>query len=333
MNIQAYPRVLPTAYLSNLTGSVAHRNKVARTLSTNFKNFIYEIFDYKKKNNLPEELTLNEIQRYYDFVHPNIVMKIVEKDPKREHSDGYLGRIFSENNNIEGFFMGLKFQTNAKGQKFLPKKNILEPLHEDKHFNIEITNPKSSAKQIIFNNCFSLKQEKQAEINNFYRFNIYEPEIKKINLSLGSKERCKAIRKNIKEFFKKNNFSSEEKIAILQHWRHKIKGEIIAYREGFNDLVDLGLRNSKEKLMREGKLEIKNKDEIIFDSEKILPENREKELAKILKEKQKEGHKEQRETFLFPEKLKILDSLLAREIRKHRKIHAKQVQARVHHLN
>ncbi len=275
------PKVFQSGYLPNIKGSPFEKEAFSQRFSDNTFEWVRYTLLLKQQKKQPVEITQNEVSDFFKRNYQGINVNV-------EHGTGYLGAIFDnqqENYLNTHFAMGLEFSKNKKWENVLNSSRAFGIFfHEFRHFCDLITAPKHLAKKGIQR---SLLVDKVADSCDLF----YDKKIYTFMPSLFPLE------KKIQSFFKKAKFTSHEKIAVLQNWRHGIKREINAYDDGCNKTAKLinFLRDKK----------IKNIS--------IEPAW----YVRVFKE-----------YFKFPEKLNIVESMLAQEIKDHRAKHVKSLKAK-----
>lgn len=280
------PRVLPTAYLPNVTGSIAKRNEVADKLSNDFgKWLLWQSLQGKK------QLSAKDMQDYYKQTYPNINIAIEDKKSSTNLAN-FSPKISIDKDNIaciKGHIL------NAPILKFKNNLNLTRTFHclyhENDHLSDFLVNPKKTAREIEKHNIFGICKLIMLEFGNFYKKHLY------LNKDVTENTNLDNLKKDIKKFFKWRFFSSNQKINTLQSWRYGLSSEDRAYNRTADFLmkniepegVDTGL-DRKEIYKKEG----------VFDFEKRL----------------------------YPQKIQILNELLAEEIKDHRAKHAAKLRKR-----
>jgi hypothetical protein len=178
---------------------------------------------------------------------------------------------------IKGYCLKLPFSRWGGGIDKNNHENILSLDHEKRHFFTHITEPKYTANKL----AKKLTPEDNKLAWNFYEKILYKEEFTFPNGSI--LKEAKATRRNfvkekIGQFFKANPFPSDQKIEILKKWRYNLKDESKAF--------DSSLSSYWKNQSTSGK------------QESFIPK----------------GFVEN--NLFFPEKIKIVEKMLAAEIAK-----------------
>lgn len=310
-------RVAATAKLSKIKGNIEARDFQADVFGKNLLSFILDTFESQSKKAKKIEFSQEEIQDYFKKSHPNIDVKVEEFE-----GDNYSSILYSnfegEKEISERFNMCLPFFKNQKGQNVLNTYFGFGKLfHEYRHLSDKILNPKIDAKTSIVYS--SMSEKKSSDAMNFYDKVIYRNELKKSDDSFSDEARAKRIKVVVNRFFEKNNYSANEKTAILQDWRHGVMTEINANKDEFNLQGQLLLHVESKNLDKNKRVRLSSEDFYPYDSSKIHPENRKQELAVFISKKTESDidfclNKH----FFYPAKLDIINVLLKDEIEKQR---------------
>ena len=311
--MKIYTRVLTKAQLPNISGSIKAREAHAQALRRDGFNWAAKVFGKKGR------ITLREVKEFFAQKFLNISIKVDVN--KAKTCSGFLQSFFTrKQKSLKGFLAGLK--ASGGGQEALTSVNEVGVfLHEHSHFCDSVTNPKLGAKGSNFERLFSSKMKKS--VSNFYDDCLYFCHYSGTSEIYPPREREKSIKSHIVSFFKRQEFSSEQKIAILQEFRGDLKSEQIAYTE---ERIKVAMLSAKRRLK-----ELKNDSAaypyVKIDGDRVdfhkLDASKRDKL--FLKSEDKEV-KENLEHFLYkrfyPQKIKIIEELLAAEIQDHRQKHA-----------
>lgn len=290
------PKVLPSAQLPNLKGSPSIRNTQAAQFSYECRKWVFGVLKTKQDKSEAQELTFDEIKDFYKQKFPDIKLEVMVN--KNKSYSGAVQAIGDKNNNPYKFVMKLNFSENAEGLKVIPKKDIYIFFHENRHFDDFIVNPKIQIRQAIL---FSLVTgNRNRNIWKFYKKNLYCNKYE-----MNSKT---PLKKLIASFFEKQKFSSDKKITILQSWRQLIRTEINARYDGEVQSYDIFAKLKKEKAKLKLFTNLRNNLSFYF--------------------KKLETNFLINEGYLYPQKLKLLESMLAQEIKDHRIKHSESLKAR-----
>lgn len=290
------PKVLPCEQLTNLKGSPLVRDAKAAKLGGEFRKWTFDVLRTKQKENKPLELTLDEIKNFYKQKFPDINLEIGRNDDKS--CGGSVRTMFDKKNNSCEFVMKLNFSNNKDGLPVMKKDDVYILFHEDRHFADNILNPKIVARPAFI--CFAIGDNKYKDIYKFYKKNLY--------CTKYYMENKIPIDEAITDFFEKQKLSSEEKINVLQDWRYHIKTEINANENehilSYKLAVDLRKEKAKIKILND----LRNKISSYYINFKI---------NFIIND-----------LLLYPAKLKLLESMLAQEIKDHRVKHSESLRAK-----
>lgn len=322
-------RVAKTARLIGVTGSPAKRGKIADALGKKFSKMIEDTFERKEKAGQEPVITLDEIKSFFKELVPNVKLKIFKTRKISTHGTGFADSTSTE---IVEHYLKIPF---TDGKNFIKKsdyENLSTLDHEKSHFLQAITEPK-----YIVHDTKGRLSEKSDKIQwDFYDTFLYKNELEKLNLFTQNalKEdpslRVGAIKKKIDKFFKQNSFSTREKIDILQNWRHYLKTEVKAYKEDTcsNIKHKYVINDLSEKIKRNEELIL---DEYDQNDKKILSYNSNlhdgadkkiKALQEFTDRAKDMKYQEIVETrYFFPQKLKIVEEMLAQGLQKARAKH------------
>lgn len=290
------PRVLTSAQLPNLQGSPLVREAQAAKLSDECREWALGVLKTKQDKGEAQELTFDEIKDFYKQKFPDIKLEVMVN--KNKSCSGAVQAIGDKNNNPYRFVMKLNFSENAEGLKVILKKNIDIFFHENRHFDDFIVNPKIHIRQAVLFSLFTGKHSRS--IKKFYKGNLYCNKYE-----MNSKI---PLKKLIVSFFEKQKFSSDKKINILQSWRQFIKTEIKARYDGEVQSSDIFAKLKKEKAKLKLFTNLGNNLSFYF--------------------KKLETNFLINEGYLYPQKLELLESMLAQEIKDHRLKHTESLRAK-----
>jgi hypothetical protein len=312
------PRVASTARIPGIKGSNETRAQMAYAKN---EAFFEEISDIYVKNN---EITLDEaaaaIKKHYPS---NIQFAIGPKTSNRY--EGVL-RTSIINNVASSYTMEVPI-IERNGKKVINTLNPVDLLcHEARHFFDNIMNSKFTARRNItkLDKKLSGFKERSKEYQKFYDNYLYPYGLGERSLAinqLSSKDKAEnhipELKKKIMEIFNKPQVTTEEKIEILQDWRHGLKTERNAYEDGAN----FQHKTEIKKQIKETKENTTIKAALGMTAEEFR--------AKLLEIKARElkENKYKNDDFGFlNDRIKLLEELLKEEIQKARKGNTDKVQ-------
>lgn len=234
------------------------------------------------------QLTAEDLQGHYKKIYPNTYLEVTDK--KSSNSEAYISSIgdFIDDKYI---IEGHKINVPILKSKNNPETVVIfdDIYHENDHLSYCLVHPKILARESeIINNLGILKS-----IRLHYFYEKWLDNSKKIS----EKENLGNIKKRIKNFFKWGFFSSTQKVNSLQHLRYMLSSEDRAYNKTANFLMqNVELQNVNSISEKKTILE----EEGVFDFEKRL----------------------------YPQKIQLLNELLAEEIKDHRAKHAAKLRKR-----
>lgn len=322
------PRIISTARLKGITGSVAEREMAAHSLKLMFKDLLIETFEKNSSNGDPV-VYKTDIKEILGDLIPNIKIGITSYDKKNKNTSGSISNWPSNDYKaIVGYILKIPF-TNENSSSISVKdtQSINVLAHEVVgHLFKQITEPKYPLRfgKIIFD---SKRDKKQWE---FYKNVIYRNELEELSALVKNKSgtgsfsllnslktrinkfrekesiRGKSVEKKVKKFFKNNKFSPQEKIEVLQKWRYGLKDEIYAYKAGccaeveynyFSDGIYINTipkNNITEELIKDYKNELKNLQKTFYtncvERELFLPQKLKIIEKTLINEYAKAGH-------------------------------------------
>lgn len=304
------PRVLPTAYLPNIAGSVAKRNELVDKLSCDFCNWLLKKHDKgiaeSKKRILPDE-----ILNYFKNNYPNVKIQLTPLEFNPLYSGVIQYKYTGNKSSIEGYHIksrSLGLKDNNSVEKF--NNGICwELVHEHHHLADYMVNPKKMARESAYEEAF------HNSLTDFFRRKFYHAGTGK---NISDKKQIVNLKKDIKKIFKR--FSSNEKILVLQRWRYSLSSEW----DAFNIQKDIWICNN-----------IKNE----FSSKcfEYLEKTKKTKMSKKVSENlynalycKEEGryYPFEFEKALYPQKIQMLNEMLAEEIKDHRTKHTADLRAR-----
>lgn len=312
-------RVASTARLASARGSIAEREKLENELCEKFSQLMQDTFERKEKAGKKPIVTREELSDFFKKLLPNASIK-VEKSRSGSVLPVYSNQ---KEETISGYVLHSKF-TNFKNylkSDDLPNLGLFE--HEKRHVIRAVVEPKYYGRYMA-PKLPGIEYDLQYD---FYDGFLHANEFNhKYNFSQEVVESRKAMRINlikekIEALFRENSFSSESKIETLQAWRYGLKDETVAYKA---DAYSYGKNKFKfndlsEKLKKNEKIQLKEyvgNNWIQYDSNKMDTLDEKLQGVKSFIENIQKGWYEDtvNDYFLFPEKIKIVEEMLAKEI-------------------
>lgn len=326
-------RVARTAQLIGIKGSPMQREKFADELCLKCAKLMEDTFKLKEQAGQEAVVTKEELKTFYDKLTPNVRLYIGSSNKENSLSRASLGYLFdNKGKTVKSYFMELPFVMPQ-----IIKKDDEEMMgcwkHETRHFFRHITEPKYS----LHATPGDLSYKKYELQGNFYKDILYKNDVDEMSfikrnwVKINKSARSNFVKKGIEKFFGENAFSSKEKIAALQQWRYRLKDEITAFKDQisvwhqndlpFNELTEKlknGKQVKKEFTVRDGK------KGFCYDSNKYLTVEEKIQALKNFIDKVREADfKDAVETqFFFPEKIKIIETMLRAELLNARVEHA-----------
>lgn len=308
-------RVHSSAKLSKVSASVIERRVMENSWKAKFSKFVDDCFE---KNGI---LTKEEIQNFYKQQIPTIDVEVISS--KR----GGLGYKYTDDSEqaIKGYFVKVPF-SNGKNVIYSDdciSSSILK--HENGHLTRAIFEPKYS----IISVPGRLSEKQNNEQCIFFNSLIYNNELsdlpfsKKKDLTSNKTLRREFIKDSIDNFFLQNNFSSEEKIDILEKWRYRLKDELSEVRTETDALVEnkFNKKNIEQSIKDNKNVIIPINNELSFFSSNYNTfEEKISALKSFIKKMQSYSYRNfaDNQLFLFDKK-QIIEKMLLKEITDYRK--------------
>lgn len=215
---------------------------------------------------------------------PNIKTKISPLSEDSIHL-GYCGGL----NKIHGFsnrIKGFEFEFPSKQDKYLSLDKIITYGHESAHFFRAILSPKFTCRENLPSLPFRLLINRNSPFH-FYRDKLYTDSID-LSKYEGKEEKVKKgairkVKKEIQEYFQRVKPHSNNKIDILQAWRHFLMNEKCAYETELELIkrVEPSEHESRQKIINNMLLD--EKIELISQMLKQEIKSHRKEHAKYLR--------------------------------------------------
>lgn len=299
------------AQLPNTTGSPAQRQKQVERLCKKFETWWLknsgktEMIDYSTTN-------WNE---FFNRKYPGIPIEVKNNADLGGFCQGSVDPITDgARKMVTGFVLSFD-------PFFAGVLRCVTPPHEHFHIAHLIKNPKILARISIVKEMFN--KNRLLEINKFYSDSLYHNDSTK-NATMLSEERSVNIKNHIQQFFEKENFSSDEKINILQRWRYFIESEIGANKQGVKTGIKMAYKYMQRAIETGKNFYLGN---TILDFAKIPEKDRlKKGCAFACKNINSTSHSD---VEFYPQKYQILNEMLAEEIKNHRAKHAADLRAKV----
>lgn len=293
-------RVAASAKLP-ISGSCKYRQEVGTVICQEYFKLLKNSLLNKKMEGKPEVVTLNEIKQFFAQIAPIKTLANVENA-----RTGEVAPVYSDLNKSTIINQILKIPFSSL-QGTIKKSDgpyfkILR--HEICHYSINVVEPK-----YLVHCTKGILSDAQHEAQwGFFATNLYRG-LKNPSSFFKSPDHNKLakvtlVKDVIDKFFSGNVFSGEEKIDVLQKWRHYLKAELKAYNEEFS--------NAKDDLF------FSDADENSLNSKRLLTlaeKSNKKELKRIIENE-----------YFFAEKIEVVEKMLRDELKKERDSHAVFVQ-------
>jgi len=293
----------------------------ARTrLNSDFFQMIDDTFERKEQQGFEPVVYLDEIRNFYKktLSKLNIIVN------KKSSSD--LAAQYGSSNGVttvKGFELNYKIKDNKDFIKKGDAETLSDIAHENTHLNLYLTEPKFT-RRYLNTNLDQIIDEIQY---NFYDSLIYNNELENLAPDVqkkfleNPKLRIENVENKTNAFFEKFSISSEDKIEILQAWRHGLKSELAAYRSDIEAETNYAypLRELTANLENNNQFVIGDIDsEFYYDSKKFqsLDDKITSLKAFISNRIEKTFAKATEQIFFFPEKIEIIEKMLSAEIAK-----------------
>ena len=214
---------------ASFKGSDAQRLEMSNKVLGDFYNNTKDVFI--KNSEISQEQLEKELKKSF----PGINLKCTPKD--KSLGTASLQPFYDESKKtIIGYDMQLPFYAKS-GKLFFKEQDAEHLYHETSHLGDYVYTPKSVAKFNTnrLNEKFPGFDKRVGDYEDFYSSKLYaEDSVGKLEVNgvkgLTKKEKYK---KDIMELFNKPAISSEEKIEVLQDWRHSLQTELSAFPNGF----------------------------------------------------------------------------------------------------
>lgn len=277
------------ARLINIKASSIGRESLSKNLSRKHT--------YLLDKKLMEQgfVTKDDLDTFNRTIIPNVNVSIVETNSR----EPYVDTIIDENTNkVLGLEVGLHFDEDMRIYSN-DKEKRKDIIHEIKHVHNIVAKPKYFETMLIM-----LPKKKDIQQCKFYDKFLYAHDLdnvfvlKRLKLSKNDPQRVNILTDKIEKFFKKKSFTQEEKITTLQQWKYGLKNELSAFDEAIQD----ALAHNKE--ISKNAADVKTAQINSFLANKEYDEVINKD-------------------YFFPQKIKIVESMLAKEMDLARKEMAK----------
>jgi len=225
---KAWPeRVASSAKLKGIKGSETQRNQLAEELNNKLFKIIDNVFEQKGKKRVKwknPQIEKKELLDCIKKVIPEVKINIkYEKDPMYA---AFIENILDRTQKtVVGFTVGLRGPVK-KGQTTYYLR------HEMRHIFDNVTQPKIAARN---NTGILIGRLKNYDKNiDWKHFEFYANDLYQKVQNNDIKNEFNLITKKTNKYFKELNTTSEEKIEVLQRWRHGLKTELNAYTDEAN---------------------------------------------------------------------------------------------------
>lgn len=223
------PRVASSARLSGIKGSEKQREQLALEMNNKLFEFVHEIFDQKVKEGKKPAIYKRDLLKCIKKIAPDVDIKVIYE--KKDDCNGSLANVFDNaNNTIKGFVLAIRGAVKKDENEHTLR-------HEMRHFFDCITQPKFTARD----NTQTLlgRLENYTEIKDTKHYNFYDSVLYNYKKFQNDETENKYITGRIENHFEKNETTPDEKIEILQNWRHSLKAEVNAFSDGVKAIKDI----------------------------------------------------------------------------------------------
>ena len=217
-----YPtRLAPSAILRGVKGTEQQRTELAQELNNKLFKLIDDVFEQKIKMGKKPKLDIKELLSCIKQVVPNIKIKISEKLNRDEA--GTVENIFDKTKKT---IVGFRLSLGGNLEQGVNENNLR---HEMRHDFDSITQPKINAR---FNTANLIgRLPNYTDYIDDKHYNFFDRVLYQEKNYEDSQRELEYLTKKIKKHFKKLETPPEEKIEMLQTWRHSLKSEMNAYKD------------------------------------------------------------------------------------------------------
>lgn len=317
------PRVLPSASLQNAKGTIRQRNQGIKTLEKDAFKWLMDSFNAKVSQDIHPDIELDELQDRYLQAYNGVIARVKPK-AAGPWGGGVGMEALGSKRSIAGFQVDLTLDKVGEDEHIfdLLNHNHTEVFfHENRHLNDYLMHPKMLARVSEYERIFHYNGEVGDKLDRFYTNNIYLCKEKGTSSRFSDKERRSNIRKAIKTVFKEQNLTSDQRIAVLQHWRMSVLTEINARKSSYRQNSDF-IFATLGAFVESKHVKIEAPRCGVYDSMALPEEKRKKSFFDYCKRIFTNKSREAQRKFFYPEKLQIIESLLAQEIKLHRQEHS-----------
>ncbi|MFA7659529.1 MAG: hypothetical protein WCY19_08860 [Candidatus Gastranaerophilaceae bacterium] len=307
-------RIEKTARLIGVKGSVAARQeKFAKKLHADFSKMLEDTFE---KNGV---VTRDDVEGFYNNAFPNLDIEI---NINNRNSVSY--NLSDKKTSIKGYSLDVDFGLKS----FITKSDVDEISyleHENTHLITAVVHPKYLASHVK-----TYTEPKYDDASYFYKMNLYKREINGLpecminEFKADKRARYSRVRGYVDGYLSNPIYTSEDKIFILKNWRLRLLNEMNAYKVGkYSRVKYLCPVDELSKKIKNGE-EVKENHEFDFlektmsydSSQYATVDLKIKMLKTFVKRLQKEAYQETLDEFFFPQKLKMLEKMLVKEMAK-----------------
>lgn len=315
-------KVARSAKLRNIRGTEEERLLQENVI---FKKILASIEDKFVKN---EKITAQEI---CEVVSANLPLVNFELEQGSKNDGFGLIDFVLDGKSVIGHKIKLKFSNGKDTIDKNDNNGRVSLIHELRHLVKRGIQPKYIAAESPVSR---LSSEKYGYQENCYWKYIYNDETENLDffekltkqnaLKNNSNTRAKFLQSKIENLFKKRNFSSEEKVEVLDMWRKHLKDELDAYTE--SNMYDGKLRQPESQFLNKlnrgddifvQKTEKSESEDIpTFDSQKY--KTKEEKINAMYEFFDKINHWRNQnivdKKLFFPKKIKLVEQMLREEI-------------------
>ena len=314
-------RVLQSAKLRGIQGSPEIRGKIADKLSAEFTKLVMDSFEKNEKKFAKSVVFRADIKRILKRLAPKVKIEVRQLKSGCPHISPVYDKTKTDAV-VKSWCLHIPFKYDSLPSDDFDRLGSLN--HEVRHLFQFITEPK-------FTNKFStsgLSVANSDDTLKFYEKFLYTDELRryksKDHLHSDKEARAVFVKNKIQKFFDKNIGSPEEKIEWLQKYRHLLKSETVAYKEGFltGIVQEFTIGDIIQKLKCGKELEMEHTNVLgvtrLISTSKFptLPEKI-KELKSVMQESGQADYNDFIDgEFFIPQKISILEEMLAQELAK-----------------
>jgi hypothetical protein len=328
-------RVESTAKLLGCKGSEAVRTKVADDLSSRLSQMIRDTFEDQQNSGAEPILSQIALHWFLKKLAPNVNLKVSAVRPGANYHGCVTSLMTDNGKSVKGYNLEIPFD-NGNFIKKDDSGKLGTLCHEARHFFNFITEPKYQAKITLR----KIPRHKALAGWNFYGKVLYNEEANalpghdfatrlKKHLVEDKAARSCEVKKNLDSFLFNSGCSPNEKIQLLQQWRHELKTEIAAYKDKYMNTPSqrIAFADSMQKITKGEDVKFGYRNELgenvfIDTANEISLDDKINAVGiALIKKGQSAYFSTVYQQGFLPEKLKVVEKTLAEEIGK---VRAKQ---------